>query len=77
MGACKICQEGGGQLFLSIWASCVPRSAVRCHALAMGVRGYAPPRKDFKLCNLVRFGVYFDKILTKIYLKKYSFFIQK
>ena len=30
---------------------------------ARGVRGYAPPSKLKKWCNLVRFGEYFVKIL--------------
>ena len=38
-----------------------------------GVRGHAPPRIFFKWCNLVRFGVYFDQILSLKNFKNYHF----
>ena len=41
---------------------------------ARGVRGHAPPREFFlKWCNLVRFGVYFDQILSLKFFKNYHF----
>ena len=40
---------------------------------ARGVRGHVHPRIFFKWCNLVRFGVYFDPILSLKVFK--SFFI--
>ena len=39
----------------------------------MSLRGHAPPRNFFKWCNLVRFGVYFDQILSLKNLKNYHF----
>ena len=41
---------------------------------ARGVRGYAPPRKFFKM---VRFGVYFDQILSLKTFKNYYFLYKK
>ena len=55
-GVCKICQ-GGDPIFLIVLASCMARSL-------LGGFGSMLPREIFKWCNLVRFGVYFDKILT-------------
>ena len=40
---------------------------------ARGVRGHAPPRDFLKWCNLVRFGVYFDQILSLKNFKNYQF----
>ena len=52
--------EGGraNNFFFQIWKFAC-REAIR---FARGVRGYAPQENFFKLCNLVRFGVYFDPI---------------
>ena len=58
--------RGGGQeYFFSIWkfACCFAR----------GVRGHAPPNFFLKWCNLVRFGVYFDQILSLKNFKNYHF----
>ena len=41
--------------------------------IARGVRGHAPRRKFFKRCNLVRFKVYFDRILSLFFFKNYHF----
>ena len=36
-----------------------------------------PPRENFyKWCNLVRFGVYFDQILSLKFFKNYHFYIK-
>ena len=45
--------------------------------IAKGVRGHAPPRKFFKRCNLVRFRVYFDQILSLFFFKNYHFLYKK
>ena len=52
--------KGGATFYLSLGEL---RDAKRHHALVRGVRGHAPPRNIFIWSNLVRFGVYFDKIL--------------
>ena len=56
----------GAKFFFQIWVFAC-REAMR---FVRGVRGHAPPEKFFfKWCNLVRFGVYFDQILSlKIFL---------
>ena len=41
--------------------------------LARGDRGHAPLRNFFKWCNLVRFGVYLDHILSLKNFKNYYF----
>ena len=47
-----------------------------CICLARGVQGHAPPpRNFFKWCNLVRFGVYLDQILSVNFFLKLAFFI--
>ena len=58
---------GGQEYFFQNWkfACCEAR----------GVRGHAPPRIFLKWCNLVRFGVYFDPILSLKFFKNYHFFI--
>ena len=38
-----------------------------------GIRGYALRENFFKWCNLVRFGVYLDQILS---LKNYHFYVK-
>ena len=43
---------------------------------ARGVRGHAPPRNFLKWCNLVRFGVYFDQILSLKNFKNCHFYIE-
>ena len=62
-GVPRIWQGGGKNFFFQIWK-------FACRKLLGGFGGM-PPRENFlKWCNLVRFGVYFDKIL---YLKNYHF----
>ena len=41
-----------------------------------GVRGHAPPRNFLKRCNLVRFRVYFDQILSLFFSKSTIFYIK-
>ena len=58
-GVARIWKGGGPRIFFfQIWKFAC-REAIR---FARGVRGYAPQENFFKLCNLVRFGVYFDPI---------------
>ena len=51
----------GGQLFFVGEGACDPW---RSHAFVRGVREHASPKKNFELCNLVRFGAYFHKFFT-------------
>ena len=53
--------RGGGQeFFFQIWKFAC-REAMR---FARGFGGMPPREKILKWCNLVRFGVYFDQILS-------------
>ena len=53
---------GGKNIFFQIWKFASLREAMR---FTRGVRGHAPHEKIiFKWCNLVRFDVYFDQILS-------------
>ena len=45
--------------------------------IARRVRGHAPPRNFSKWCNFVRFGVYFDQILSLKNFKNYHFLYKK
>ena len=60
MGVCRICQERPTIFFGGVGAC----DAWRSQAFARGVRGNASPKKNFELCNLVRFGAYFHKFFT-------------
>ena len=46
-------------------------------ALLGGFRGTPPEKLFFKWCNLVRFGVYFDPILSLKFFKNYHFLYKK
>ena len=60
-GIPMIWQRGGGKkYFFPIWKF----AHVEVMRFARGVRGLAPPRTFFKWCNLVRFGVYLDQVLS-------------
>ena len=61
--------EGAKNIFFEIWkfACCFAMRFVK------GVRGHAPLRKIFKWCNLVRYDVYLDQILTLIFFFKVPF----
>ena len=52
------------------------RMAKQCASLG-GVRGHAPENFFLKWCNLVRFGVYLDQILTLKNFKNYHFYAKK
>ena len=79
-GVPRIWQGGSKEFFLQIWKFAC-REATCCAWLAMrfarGVWGHAPRENFFKWCNLVRFGVYFDKILSLKFLKNYHFLYKK
>ena len=59
---------GGQEFFFQIWE-------LACRE-ARGVRGYAPPKNFLKRCNLVRFRVYFDQILSLFFSKNAIFYIK-
>ena len=44
--------------------------------IARGVRGHAPRENFLKRCNLVRFRVYFDQILSLFFSKNVIFYIK-
>ena len=67
-GVPRIWQGGGQEIFFSDLENCMSRSdmlrmAKPC-ALLGGFGGMASREKFLKWCNLVRFGVYFDQILS-------------
>ena len=59
---------GGPRIFFQIWKPC---------ALLGGFGGMPPRENFFKWCNLVRFGVYFDQILSLNFFKNYHFLYKK
>ena len=80
-GVPRIWQGGGQEFFFPDLEICMSRSdmlrmAKPC-ALLEGFGGM-PPRENFlKWCNLVRFGVYFDQILSLKIFKNYHFLYKK
>ena len=82
-GVPRIWEGGGGQeIFFSDLEICISRSdmlrmAKPC-ALLGGFGGMPPPRENFlKWCNLVRFGVYLDQILSLKNFKNFHFLDKK
>ena len=73
--------RGGPRIFFPDFEICMSRSdmlrmAKQCALL--GGFGGMPPRENFlKWCNLVRFGVYFDQILSLKNFKNYHFLYKK
>ena len=65
--------RGGPRYFFQIWKFAC-REAMR---FARGVQGHAPRENFLKWCNLVRFGVYFDQILSLKKFKNYHFLYKK
>ena len=68
-GVPRIWQGGGGQeFFFSDFEICMSQSDMlrmaKPYALIGGFGGMLPREIFFKWCNLVRFGVYFDQILS-------------
>ena len=71
--------RGGPRIFFSDLGICMSRSDRHdAHGKAMriarGVRWHAPRENFLKRCNLVRFRVYFDQILS-FFFQKMPFFI--
>ena len=65
--------RGGGQeFFFPIW-----EFACRSCALLGGFGGMLPRENFLKRCNLVRFRVYFDQILSLFFSKKCHFLYKK
>ena len=74
--------EGGGQeYFFPDLEICMSRSDMlrmaRPCALLGGFGGMLPRENFFKRCNLVRFRVYFDQILSLFFFKNYYFLYKK
>ena len=67
----------GHKFFFSELEICMSRSdmlrIVKPCALLGGFGGMLPQEFFFKLCNLVRFGLYLDQILSLKNLKNYHF----
>ena len=72
---------GGARIFFSDWELCMSRSDMLRMAkpcALLGGSGACSPEKFFlKRCNLVRFRVYFDQILSLIVFKHYHFLYKK
>ena len=69
---------GGGakNFFFQIWEFACREAT--CHAPLLGGFGGMLPRENFlKRCNLVRFRVYFDQILSLFFFKKCHFLHKK
>ena len=80
-GVPRIWEGGGGKNFFSDLGICMSRSdmlrmAKPC-ALLGGFGGMLPREKFLKRCNLVRFRVYFDQILSLFFSKKCHFLYKK
>ena len=71
--------EGGQEFFFRFRNLHVAkRHAANSKAMrfAMGVRGHVPQEKILKWCNLVRFSVCLDQILSLKIFKNYHFYIK-
>ena len=67
--------RGGGQeFFFQIWEfACREATCAKPCALLGGFGGMLPRENFLKRCNLVRFRVYFDQILSLFFFKKCHF----
>ena len=73
--------RGGGKNFFFRFGNLHVAKGHAAHGEAMrivrGVRGHAPRENFLKRCNLVRFRVYFDQILSLFFSKNAIFYIKK
>ena len=75
-GVPRIWQGGGPRIFFSDFEICMSRSdMLRMTKPCALLGGFG--EKFLKWCNLVRFGVYFDQILSLKKSKNYHFFYIK
>ena len=77
-GVARIWQGGPRNIFFKFGNLHVARRHAaygEAMGLGRGVRGHAPPPREFfsKWCNLVRFDVYLDQILSVKFFKNYHF----
>ena len=68
---------GGPRIFFSRFGNLHVAKRHAAMRFARGVRGHAPRENFLKWCNLVRFGVYFDQILSLKNFKNYHFLYKK
>ena len=68
-GVPRIWQGGGARIFFPD----LEKTHLEAMRFARGVREHVPPRNFFKMVPFVRFGVYFDRILSLKKLKNYHF----
>ena len=67
--------EGGQVFFFSDLGICMSRSDICAMRIARGFGGMLPREIFLKRCNLVRFRVYFNQILSLFFFQKLPFFI--
>ena len=66
---------GGSKFFSDLKILRMTRPCALLSSALLGGFGGMLPSKKFKLCNLVRFGVYLNQILSLIFFLNYRFFI--
>ena len=67
---------GGQEFFFSDLGICMSLRMAKPCALLGGFRGMLPRENFLKRCNLVRFRVYFDQILSLFFQKNAIFYIK-
>ena len=73
-GVPRIWEGGGQEIFFSDLGICMSRSDML--RIARGFGGMLPRENFLKRCNLVRFRVYFDQILSLFFSKNAIFYIK-
>ena len=80
-GVARIWEGGGKNFFFFRFGNLHVANRHAAHGEAMrfarGVRGHILREIFLKRCNLVRFGVYFDPILSLKFIKNYHFLYKK